>query len=97
MSNTSVICEISYSELPYATLYPHEDEGDTVQPESISSESERMEDFDFTRLSQLVQQRDEEKKRSSFQKAEIGFPLPILKVIACCQFKNEWEVLLSKK
>ncbi|CAG2211962.1 unnamed protein product [Mytilus edulis] len=79
LSNTSVICEISYSELPYATLYPHEDEGDTVQPERISSESERMEDFDFTRLSQLVQQRDEEKKRSSFQKAEIGFPLPILK------------------
>jgi hypothetical protein len=39
-----------------------------------------MEDFKFDKLSKLVQQRDETKKRSTFQKAEIYLPLPILKV-----------------
>jgi hypothetical protein len=39
-----------------------------------------MEYFDFGKLSSLVQQRDETKKRSKFQKAEIYLPLPVLKV-----------------
>jgi uncharacterized protein YqiB (DUF1249 family) len=39
-----------------------------------------MYDFDFKKLSRLVQQRDETKKRSKFQKAEIYLPLPVLKV-----------------
>jgi hypothetical protein len=42
--------------------------------------AKKMEDFKFDKLSKLVQQRDETKKRSKFQKAEIYLPLPVLKV-----------------
>lgn len=42
--------------------------------------AETMYDFDFKKLSSLAQQRDETKKRSKFQKAEIYLPLPVLKV-----------------
>lgn len=78
LSNTSLICEIAYCAEPSAKLYPHNDEDDSVEMETIKAK--KMEDFDFDKLSMLVQQRDETKKRSKFQKAEIYFPLPVLKV-----------------
>lgn len=78
LSNTSVICEIAYCDVPSAKLYPHDDEDDSVDMEHIQAKT--MEDFDFEKLAILVQQRDETKKRSKFKKAEIYFPLPVLKV-----------------
>lgn len=77
LSNTSVICEIAYCDVPSAKLYPYDDEDDSVVMETIRAK--KMEDFDFKKLSKLVQQRDE-KKRPRFQKAEIYFPLAVLKV-----------------
>lgn len=77
LSNTSLICEIAYCAEPSAKLYPHNDE-DSVEMETIKAK--KMEDFDFDKLSMLVQQRDETKKRSKFQRAEIYLPLPVLKV-----------------
>lgn len=78
LSNTSLICEIAYGAEPSVKLYPHNDEDDSVEMETIKAK--KMEDFKFDKLSKLVQQRDETKKRSKFQKAEIYFPLPVLKV-----------------
>jgi hypothetical protein len=75
LSNTSLICEIAYGAEPSVKLYPHNDEDDSVEMETI-----KMDQFHIDKLSMLVQQRDETKKRSKFQKAEIYLPLPVLKV-----------------
>ena len=73
-----MICEISYCEVPCARVYPHDDEDDSVVTETITSDT--MTGFNFAKLSELVQQRDESKKRPKFKRAEIYFPLPILQV-----------------
>jgi hypothetical protein len=41
---------------PSATLYPHNDEDDSVEMETIKAK--KMEDFKFDKLSKLVQQKD---------------------------------------
>jgi hypothetical protein len=35
--NTSLICEIAYGAEPSATLYPHNDEDDSVEMETIKA------------------------------------------------------------